>query len=473
MPREVVVPIQPLDRYRPFVAPELYDRAVEVACAFAERLKGRVLWNINSTAAGGGVAELLHSQVGYIRSIGLDAQWRVIDGPPEFFTLTRRLHDALHGMGEWETTDEVRHTYESVLDQNAAELTALIRPGDVVLLHDPQTAGLTRRLSLLGARVLWRCHIGHDVLTPEVLRAWDFLAPYLSCAEGLVFTRPSYVPPQLSNRSVAFIPPTIDPVSPKNQELSEEVVQAILSHAGIIEGASSDSQRWFTRLDGAPGRVDRYADVIRLGPAPAVTSPTVVQISRWDFLKDPIGVMKGFVLCEEALCATDVQLILAGPNVHGVADDPAAAAAFNAVLEVWRTLAHSLRSRVHLVTLPMGDIDENAAMVNALQRHATVVVQKSLHEGFGLTVTEAMWKAKPVVASAVSGIVEQIEDGVQGLLVKDPTDLAEFAAVLERTLGDAELRGSLGQQARARIRDHFLGIGSLVQYAEYVTALLG
>ncbi|MGA9525921.1 MAG: glycosyltransferase [Myxococcaceae bacterium] len=473
MPHKVVVPLQHLDRYRRYVVPEVYDRAIEALRAFAERLRGKVLWNVSSTAAGGGVAELLHPQVGVLRSVGLNAEWMVIDGSAEFFGLTRRLHNALHGMGDWETTDEVRRIYESVLEQNGAELAALIGPGDVVLLHDPQTAGLTTRLSRLGAHVLWRCHIGRDALTPEILNAWDFLAPYVSPAVGIIFTRASYVPPQLSGMRVAFIPPTIDPDTPKNQELSQETVRAILGHSGIIEGAGTNAHRCFTRLDGAPGRVDRFADVIRLGPAPPPDSPLIIQISRWDFLKDPIGVMKGFVLCQEAMCSPNVQLILAGPNVHGVADDPSAASAFNAVLEVWRTLPHSERSRVHLVTLPMADIDENAAIVNALQRHATVIVQKSLHEGFGLTVTEAMWKAKPIVASDVSGIDEQMDDGVHGLLVKDPTDLKAFADALQRMLSDPALALRLGEQARARVRDNYLGTVSMRQLAEYVTELLG
>ncbi len=472
MPQKVVVPIQHLEHYRRYVSPEVYDRAVATLRAFAERLSGKVLWNVNSTAAGGGVAELLYSQVGTLRSLGLNAEWMVIDGSAEFFKLTRRLHDALHGMGAWETTDEVRTLYESVLDQNGAELAALINPGDVVLLHDPQTAGLAARLSRLGACVLWRCHIGHDALTEAILRAWDFLAPYLLPAAGLVFTRASYVPPQLSGMRVAFISPTLDPSTPKNQELSDETVRAILAHTGIIEGTGSDDHRCFTRLDGAPGRVDRFADVIRLGPAPGSNTPLVVQISRWDFLKDPIGVMKGFGLCQEALCSSDVQLVLAGPNVHGVADDPAAASAFNAVLDSWRTLPHSHRSRVHLVTLPMADVDENAAIVNALQRHAAVIVQKSLHEGFGLTVTEAMWKAKPIVASAVSGIDEQLDDGVHALLVKDPTDLVAFADALQRLLGDPVLARRLGEQARVRVHENYLGTSSMMQLAEYVTELM-
>jgi len=217
--------------------------------------------------------------------------------------------------------------------------------------------------------------------------------------------------------------------------------------------------------------VDRAADVLRLGRAPAWQTPLVVQISRWDRLKDHVGVMQGVAALLGRTDLGGAQLLLAGPTVHAVADDPEASAVLDALEGAWRRLPHAQRRRVHLASLPMADPEENAAIVNALQRHAAVVVQKSLHEGFGLTVTEAMWKGRPVVASAVGGIQDQIEDGVQGLLVHDPTDLAAFGEALSRVLENSGLAAQLGGNAHQRVREQYLGIRHLVEYADLLVRI--
>jgi trehalose synthase len=175
--------------------------------------------------------------------------------------------------------------------------------------------------------------------------------------------------------------------------------------------------------------------------------------------------MEGFALLYDGKCAVQPELVLAGPNVSAVLDDPEGAAVFDEIEEAWRHLPHAIRNRVHLASLPLHDIQENAAIVNALQRHATIVVQKSLQEGFGLTVAEAMWKGKPVVGSAVGGIQDQIEDGVSGILLKDPTDLDAFADALCSLLCEPERIESVGAAARDRVRERFLGIESLLKYA--------
>jgi trehalose synthase len=211
--------------------------------------------------------------------------------------------------------------------------------------------------------------------------------------------------------------------------------------------------------------------VIREGEAPAWETPLVLQVSRWDRLKDPLGVLSGFL---EALPGPEVDgahLVLVGPDVQGVTDDPEGADVFHEVEASWRALPAAQRRRVHLVSLPMDDIAENALMVNAIQRHATVVVQKSLREGFGLTVTEAMWKARPVIGSAVGGIQDQIEHGVSGWLLTDPTDPVEFATALQRILGQPELARRLGHNARERAAERYLVVRSLVQYAGLIESL--
>jgi trehalose synthase len=461
---EVHISSQPLERFRPLLGDERMREANEIAAATAQRLQGRVWWNVNSTARGGGVAEMLQSLLAYARGAGIDTRWLVISGSPEFFHLTKRLHHALHGSpGDGSPLgDAERAIYKAVLAENARELLTAIRPGDVVLLHDPQTAGLAPTMTDHGALVFWRSHVGADTANDETALAWRFLLPYLKEVKAAIFSREAYIPDELRHLPIAVVPPSIDAFSAKNQDLDEAAVRAILVHTGLVEGPPGDGQPVFRREDGSPGRVDRQADIIRLGRAPTWDTPLIVQVSRWDPLKDPIGVMRGFAEVIDG--ETKAELVLAGPNVTAVTDDPEGGATFDAVLDAWRQLPHGDRGRVHLASLPMADIEENAAIVNALQRHAAIVVQKSLREGFGLTVTEAMWKARPVVASRIGGIQDQIVDGEHGLLV-DPTDLAAFGAALLRLLDDPELADEMGRNARQRVTDHFLGVRHLTQYA--------
>jgi trehalose synthase len=211
--------------------------------------------------------------------------------------------------------------------------------------------------------------------------------------------------------------------------------------------------------------------VIREGAPPALDTPLVVQVSRWDRLKDPAGVLRGFA--EQAPGTSDAHLLLAGPVVEGVADDPEGLQTLAETVAVWRNLPPTTRRRIHLACLPMDDLEENAAVVNALQRHAAVVVQKSLREGFGLTVTEAMWKGRPVIASKLGGMRKQIEDGMSGLLVEDPSDLAAFGGLLRRVLRDATLAVRLGDAAYQRARQRFLHTHHLSMWVTFLSHLLG
>jgi trehalose synthase len=239
----------------------------------------------------------------------------------------------------------------------------------------------------------------------------------------------------------------------------------------MVEGPPGPGQPVFVREDSSAGRVDRCADIIRLGRAPGWDTPLLVQVSRWDRLKDHAGVLEGFARMVAADRAPGADLVLAGPNVKAVADDPEGVEVFNDIVTAWRALPHGTRQRVHLVNLPMTDVEENAAMVNALQRHATIVVQKSLREGFGLTVTEAMWKGRAVVASAVGGIKDQIEDGISGRLLQDPGDVDALAAMLRDLLDEPQEIATLGASAQARVRDNFLGMHSLIRYGRLILGM--
>jgi trehalose synthase len=472
--KEVRVGVRPLEQFRSLVPDRQMRKALRLGLHIRDIFAKRVFWNVNSTAVGGGVAEMLPSLLAYARSIGIDTRWMVIGGNPEFFHVTKRIHHALHGSpGDGSPLDErAREIYEATMRPNASELVSLVRPEDVVLLHDPQTVGLAQPLIDAGAHVVWRCHIGVDHPNDEARAGWEFLRPYLEPIPLYVFTREAYVPASCDHGKSVVIRPSIDAFSPKNQELSETVVRTILVHTGLVEGPSPpEPDHGFLHDDGSPGRVARRAEIVRLGRAPSWDTPLVVQVSRWDPLKDMKGVMLGFARLCESQCPSQPHLVLAGPNVKGVTDDPEGAGVFADVEEAWRELPDPIRDRVHLASLPTEDVQENAAIVNALQRHATLIVQKSLREGFGLTVTEAMWKGRAVLASAVGGIQDQIEDGVSGVLLKDPSDLDVFAKRLCDLLCNPELIARLGAAAKERAREQFLGLDHLLQYAKLIERL--
>jgi trehalose synthase len=462
MPFEVEISPMDPNRFRPVLPPEVlaeFDRRMGEA---RQVLAGRCVWNVNSTAQGGGVVELLRPLLAYARGAGVDARWMVIDGTPEFFRITKRIHNRLHGaegdggpLGEHE-----RQVYEQVLADNAAGLAEHAREGDVFIVHDPQPAGLVPLLLRAGSVVIWRCHVGLDTPNQRTREAWDFLRPHIVDADAYVFSREAFVWEGLDRDRIAVIAPTIDIFSPKNIDIDAEMVRCVLQASGIVEGPG-DPVCTFERHDGTPGRIEHRARIVedeRLRP----DVPVVVQISRWDALKDPIGVIRGFA--EHVPADTGAHLIYGGPQVDEVADDPEGQEILQQAIAERAGLPEEARRRIHLASLPMDDPEENAIVVNALQRHARVVAQKSLAEGFGLTVSEAMWKARPVVASRIGGIQDQVVDGETGMLLDDPTDLAAFGAALTDLLTDPLRAEQMGQRARERVRDRYLSSRSLLDF---------
>jgi trehalose synthase len=466
-PRLHEVEVQAIDaaRLEPLIGTERMERFEQTADVVRETLAGSSVLNVNSTAAGGGVAEMLQTLLSYARGAGIDARWLVIEGDPAFFAITKRVHNGLYGTAGdgGDLGPAEHHHYEHVLRENAHELRAFFRPGDVVIIHDPQPAGLVAAAKSAGAHVVWRCHVGLDRPNEWSDRAWEFLRPYLTDTDAIVVSRAAFAPPWADPAQVHVIQPSIDPFSAKNEPMSMRNARLTLSYVGLLDGAIETAPAVpFTRRDGSPGRINRRVDVVQTGPPASADAPLVVQISRWDRMKDMAGVMNGFVHHVDP--SLGAHLLLGGPVVTGVADDPEAAEVLDECTTAWRELPHAARSRVHLACIPMADPDENAAIVNAIQRHASVVVQKSLAEGFGLTVAEAMWKRRPVVASAVGGIVDQIEDGIHGLLVSDPADLSIFGAAVESLLRDRAEAERLAENARRRVTAEFLGDRHLEQY---------
>ena len=461
----------PVARLEPVIGPERYARLMTTAARLRCELGGRTIWNISSVAAGGGVAEMLQVIVGYVAGFDIPIRWTVVGGDSAFFGITKRLHNQIHGAGSSTAppvTGADAHHYEHVLAANAEELLTQIAAGDIAILHDPQTAGLTAALARAGVKVLWRCHIGLDRQNESSRAAWEFLRPYLAAARAYVFTRRQYAPLWVPRARTWVIPPSIDPFSAKNAGMDAGTVRAILATIGVCDGDAGIRPATFTRGDGTQGEVTRQA-LITADSRPGPADQVVVQVSRWDRLKDMAGVMTGFA--EHVLPGGDAYLLLVGPAVGAVADDPEGAVIFAECLARWHDLRPATRSRVLLVTLPLDDIDENAAMVNAIQRRATVIVQKSLAEGFGLTVAEGMWKGRPVIGSAVGGIVDQIAEGT-GLLLPDPADLAMFGAQVRSLLDQPTVASRMGEAGRAYTQERFIGDLHLLRFAELVEAVL-
>jgi trehalose synthase len=464
------IPAMAPERFAPVLSAGEYEALLDLVGQSLRDLHGRVIWNVNSTAKGGGVVEMLRPLLGYCRGAGVDARWAVISGQPEFFAITKRIHNRLHGFAGdgGPLGDAEREVYEQTLIASAEELTELLHPADIVILHDPQTAGLAAAVRRTGATVMWRCHVGIDVANDHARQAWDFLRGYVLDAHLFIFSRAGFAWEGLPRDRVSVIRPSIDAFAPKNAEQARDQSLAIMRAAGILAD-DVEAYPTFTRSDGSPGRVERRAEVLEEEPLGSDV-PVVMQVSRWDQLKDPLGVLGAFT--GHVAKRDEAHLMLVGPSTAAVADDPEGAQVLDAVREAWRELPGPLRRRVHLCSLPMEDIEENAAIVNALQRHASVVVQKSLAEGFGLTVAEAMWKERPVVASRIGGIRDQISDGRSGILLPDPRDLEEAGAAISGLLADRDRARQMGIAAQRRVQEQFLGPHHLGRYFEVIQRAL-
>ena len=471
---EVPLPDVAIGGLRDAAGSMAWERLIEAHARARELLAGRAVWSINSTAIGGGVAEILRTMLPYARAGGLDARWLIVRAGADFFRVTKRIHNFLHEhLGDGGPLGAAqRSAYERVLDGAGWALRDVIGPGDVVVLHDPQTLGLAVGLKHLGATVIWRCHIGTDRPGGLSQAAWDFLWPYVQEQPDVaVFSRRASVPSRLPLEAVRIIVPSIDPCSVKNADMSSELAASILAYTGLVErpGELSEAPA-FHRVDGTPRRLRHRCDVLRAGPAPRLgRDRLVVHICRWDRIKDPIGVMRGFA--EHTLPHAQAHLILAGPAVHTVTDDPEEPEVLDEVQAAWRALAHQQRCRVTVACVPMHDVEENAAIVNALQRHADVIVKKSLEEGFGLGVTEALWKRRAVVASDVGGHRDQIKHQHNGLLV-DPTDPRAFGNAIAELLADPARASALGNAGHNVVERNFLHSRQLAEWDELLAALV-
>jgi trehalose synthase len=394
MLQKVAVGRWSLDSYRGIVPEHILEELHEHARA----LRGARILQVNATAYGGGVSELLRSAVPLLRDLALDVDWEVISGSPEFFGATKALHNGLQGASKPLGASD-RAAYLNCARENAA---ALDDGYDFVIVHDPQPAALLSVHGKRGARWVWRCHIDTSEPNPE---AWAFIRPYLADFDAAVFTMPQFVPPDFPVERVEVIAPAIDPLSPKNLELDLDTARQILDWIGVQ----------------LPGRL-------------------VTQVSRFDAWKDPLGVLAAYRLAREEI--PELQLALVGSMAL---DDPEGWGVYRQVAE------HAGADRqIHLFTnlTGVGNVE-----VNAFQRLSEVVVQKSIREGFGLVVSEALWKGTPVVAGCAGGIPLQMPDGVGGRMVDSVDECATAMLSLLRDRGAAE---RLGHTGREHVREHFL-----------------
>ncbi|HYM07732.1 MAG TPA: glycosyltransferase [Terriglobales bacterium] len=394
-----------LDDYQEIVG----SGVIEELHVLADRVKGRRMQHINSTPVGGGVAEILTRMVPLFRELGLDVSWDVIKGDQAFFNVTKALHNALHGKAE-EVTKDMLEIFRSTTEMNLREVSFT---GDVIFIHDPQPAGLIQRKKEIGRGWVWRCHI--DVSTPQA-DVWNFLRPLVEQYDAAIFSMPDFA--QQLPIPQYRIAPSIDPLSDKNRPLNKIDVENVLEKYHI------DPRR-----------------------------PVITQISRFDRLKDPLGVIAAYRLVKKR---NRCQLVLAG---GGAPDDPEGEQVLHEVQE-----AAAGDRDIHVLLLPpFSDVE-----INALVRGSTVLIQKSIREGFGLTVSEALWKRKPVVGSAVGGIKLQVIDGETGFLVHS---VEGTASRISQLLMDRRLRERLGQNGYEHVRQNFLVTRHLKDYLLTVLAL--
>jgi len=437
----------------------------------AEAMRGRTLWMINSTAQGGGVSEMLPGMINHFRELGFAAQWAVIEtDDPRFFQLTKNIHNLLHGMGDAGLGNGDRELYEAVNRANTGALLERVKDGDVVVVHDPQPMPLARflRAQRDGLCTVWRCHIGLDVDTPETQAAWNFLEPYADDYDHAVFSAPEYVAPYFEGRS-SIIYPSLDPLSAKNRPMPVQEVVGVLERAGLLGEPGPRVLPQFEHLVQRLQPDGTFHTALQPDDLGLLTRPVVTQVSRWDRLKGFLPLMHGFVQFKEGLESNPpadeleasrlrlTRLVLAGPDPDSIADDPEGVEVLEELKAAWVSLPAAVRSDVALLALPMADLEQNALIVNALQRVSTVVAQNSLREGFGLTITEAMWKGVPVLSnSRACGPRQQVRDRVDGRLIGSPEDAAEIGDALRSMLRHPERTERMGRSAQRQVHDHFL-----------------
>jgi trehalose synthase len=476
-----------LDEYESYapLAPAVRELRAE-ARQMAPTLSGRTLWMINSTAHGGGVAEMLPAMIGLFRDVGLRTEWVVIEAEDaDFFPLTKRLHNLLHGEGDPTLTESDRALYERVNRQNAEALRSWLRPGDILAVHDPQPMPLASLLHALpDLHCVWRCHIGVDEQNAQTRAAWRFLRPYAGAYRRAIFSAPEYLPDFLAARST-IIYPAIDPLTDKNRDLSVHKISGVLANAALSPNPGPVLTPPFEHVAERLLPNGAFAPANMVEDIGLLYRPIVTQVSRWDRLKGFGPLLEAFAVLKARVHENRrgdpvhtrrlelTRLVLAGPEPASVADDPEAVEVLEELIAQYGKLDPAVQRDVALLALPMRSRSENALMVNALQRTSSIVVQNSLREGFGLTVAEAMWKRLPVLSNRRAvGPRYQVRDGVDGCLIDEPRDVGALAEALNRMLASPGLRDTSGRAAQRHVFDRFLVFTQVLNWLRLLSNML-
>ena len=398
-----------LEQYADIVGWEVIDQLYQLAAP----LKGIKVVHVNSTRKGGGVAEILNKLVPLQKDLGIDVTWEVIKGNKDFFKCTKSIHNSLQG-SNIELPQSMMDTYEKTNEKNAEKLKKKLNDADIVFIHDPQPAPLIKYFPERKGKWIWRCHI--DVSKPQ-RTVWKYIRNFVKDYDASIFSLPAFAQPL--PHPEYLIPPSIDPLSEKNMDLSREEIEQTVQSFGI--------------------------DIER---------PIMLQVSRFDRFKDPVGVIQAFKLTKKFV--PSIQLVLAGGEAT---DDPES----NSVIEEVRLAANS-NPDIHILLLP----PDAHRTINALQRGADIIIQKSTKEGFGLTVTEALWKGKPVIGGDVGGIRIQVVNHHTGFLVKTPEGAALRARYL---LFHRERLNEMGKKAKIFVKENFLLTRHLREYLTVMVSL--
>ena len=467
-----------LDEYRLLTTLKSSVDELEKKAANCANLKKKTIWMVNSTATGGGVAEMLPRMISILRQLGFQVEWLVISPDnKDFFQLTKKIHNNLHGSGNPGFSDSDRNLMDQIGREMAGAFEKSVKPDDILVIHDPQPlpAGYFFLQKNSTVQAVWRCHIGIDKQNEASVSAWQFLKPYLQGFQQTIFSAQEYAPDFLKSFT-QVIYPAIDPLTHKNRPLTIHKTTGILANAGLLPGnlriitPQFEHKARVLKPDGNFSVMDDSEN------GNLLYQPLLTQISRWDRLKGFQALMKAFVeLKSKSRTAQDtrhqkrlelVKLVLAGPDPAFIADDPEGLQVLEELKSEYLKLPKEVQKDLYLVLLPMNSAKENALIVNCLQRISTIVIQNSIREGFGLTATEAMWKSVPVLVSGAFGLTKQVRDQVEGRIHNNAEDYIGLSKVLDEMLFDARGREIYAYNGLSRVVDQFLVFKQLTHWLD-------
>jgi trehalose synthase len=465
-----------------------------------KKLNTRRVIMINSTATGGGVAEMLPRILYTMWTFKLDVQWMVItaNDKPEFFNITKKIHNFLHGQNPAKLPvkfdDSERKLFEEVNKTNADDFVKnYLKENDIVMIHDPQPSAMIttirEKFNKKQVPILWRCHIGFDHETPETKAAWDFLEKYVSQYDLTIFSAKEYAPKFAPDPRIVY--PSLHPLDYKNQFLSFYETKMVLARSGMIDL----DEKWMSEKEKYPWKVKMLrSDKEFVVPATDkelknygfLERPILLQISRWDRLKGWTELLEGFAdmkknpdkyvdknsknAAEHRYFIERMGLVFAGPDSSKIADDPEGLEVFISLVDQICSYPPEIQKSISMLSLPLDSRWQNALIVNALQRIASVVIQNSIREGFGLTLLEAMWKQRPCIASDACGLRQQLRPDVDGVMIYDPSDWKNVSkAINDMISAGEEKRQIYARNAKKRAIDNFLVYTQVTNYLKCIT----